>query len=224
MQKELEQLPETLKELDPEQRLNILCKLMPYVLPKIESIKHTLGESERDKKIGINKVKKKCIFVYINKYNMKIKLILALLISTICNAQITLNEMKSIIKMDIDNFETFAMNKGFLFSNFCDDKFDDECVNYTKGVGEKTKYITLYTKYNNIYKKKVTYQTSIENEYLLFKKQMKEQGFSLFDKAEWQEKGVLFKYYKNKNYKLTLAIGKNEINSVDYEITLEFIE
>lgn len=50
MQKELEQLPETLKELDPMQRLNILCKLMPYVLPKTESVKHTLGEPEPPKK------------------------------------------------------------------------------------------------------------------------------------------------------------------------------
>lgn len=50
MQKELEQLPETLKELDPVQRLNVLCKLMPYVLPKTESVKHTLGEPELPKK------------------------------------------------------------------------------------------------------------------------------------------------------------------------------
>jgi hypothetical protein len=50
IQKELEQLPETLKELDPLQRLNILCKLMPYVLPKTESVKHTLGEPELPKK------------------------------------------------------------------------------------------------------------------------------------------------------------------------------
>jgi len=50
IQKELEQLPETLKELDPVQRLNILCKLMPYVLPKTESVKHTLGEPELPKK------------------------------------------------------------------------------------------------------------------------------------------------------------------------------
>jgi hypothetical protein len=49
MQKELEQLPETLKELDPVQRLNILCKLMPYVLPKTESVKHTLGEPDEFK-------------------------------------------------------------------------------------------------------------------------------------------------------------------------------
>jgi hypothetical protein len=44
MQNELEQLPTTLKELDPLHRLNILCKLMPYVLPRTESVKHTLGE------------------------------------------------------------------------------------------------------------------------------------------------------------------------------------
>lgn len=38
IQKELEQLPETLKGLDPAQRLNVICKLIPYVLPKVESI------------------------------------------------------------------------------------------------------------------------------------------------------------------------------------------
>jgi hypothetical protein len=46
MQKELEQLPYTLKELEPVQRLNILCKLIPYVLPKVESVTHKLGEPD----------------------------------------------------------------------------------------------------------------------------------------------------------------------------------
>ena len=50
MQKELEQLPETCKGLDPVQRLNIICKFMPYVLPKTESVKHTFGEPEQPKK------------------------------------------------------------------------------------------------------------------------------------------------------------------------------
>lgn len=49
MQKELEQLPETLKELDPMQRFNILCKLIPYVLPKVESVTHKLGEPDEYK-------------------------------------------------------------------------------------------------------------------------------------------------------------------------------
>jgi len=49
MQKELEQLPETLKKLDSVQRLNILCKLMPYVLPKTESVRHNFGEPDEYK-------------------------------------------------------------------------------------------------------------------------------------------------------------------------------
>lgn len=49
MQKEIESLPDTLKELDPVQRLNILCKLIPYVLPKVESVTHTQGEPEIEK-------------------------------------------------------------------------------------------------------------------------------------------------------------------------------
>ena len=44
MQKELEALPETLKGLEPVQRLNILCKLIPFVLPKVESVSHELNE------------------------------------------------------------------------------------------------------------------------------------------------------------------------------------
>ena len=44
MQKEIEQLPETLESLDPKERLNLICKLLPYILPKTENVKHTLGE------------------------------------------------------------------------------------------------------------------------------------------------------------------------------------
>jgi DNA-binding transcriptional MerR regulator len=48
IQKEFEQLPETLKGLEPVERLNILCKLIPYVLPKVESVTHRLGEPEHE--------------------------------------------------------------------------------------------------------------------------------------------------------------------------------
>jgi hypothetical protein len=48
MQKEIESLSDTLKELEPVQRLNILCKLIPYVLPKVESVTHTQGEPENE--------------------------------------------------------------------------------------------------------------------------------------------------------------------------------
>jgi hypothetical protein len=44
MQKEFEELPETLKALEPKERLNILCKLMPFVFPKVEAVHPTDGE------------------------------------------------------------------------------------------------------------------------------------------------------------------------------------
>jgi hypothetical protein len=44
MQHELQTLPETLAKLDPVQRLNIICKLIPFVLPKVASVTHTLNE------------------------------------------------------------------------------------------------------------------------------------------------------------------------------------
>jgi len=44
IQQEIAQLPETLKGLDPVQRLNILCKLIPYVMPKVESVSPYTGE------------------------------------------------------------------------------------------------------------------------------------------------------------------------------------
>jgi len=54
MQKELEQLPETLKDLEPVQRLNVLCKLIPYVLPKVEAVHSEKGEPERENKTSIS--------------------------------------------------------------------------------------------------------------------------------------------------------------------------
>lgn len=44
VQNELATMQETIKGLDPAQRLNILCKLIPFVLPKVESIHHREGE------------------------------------------------------------------------------------------------------------------------------------------------------------------------------------
>jgi len=44
MQKEIEKLPETLETLDPKERLNVVCKLMPYVFPKVETVHPKEGE------------------------------------------------------------------------------------------------------------------------------------------------------------------------------------
>ena len=44
MQSEIEKLPETLKALEPKDRLNVICRLMPYVFPKVEAVHHKAGE------------------------------------------------------------------------------------------------------------------------------------------------------------------------------------
>ena len=44
LQKEIEKLPEMLEELEPRERLNIVCKLMPFVFPKVDSVHFQNGE------------------------------------------------------------------------------------------------------------------------------------------------------------------------------------
>lgn len=44
MQKEIEQLPDLLEKLSPSERLNFLCRLMPFVFPKVEAVHSKEGE------------------------------------------------------------------------------------------------------------------------------------------------------------------------------------
>lgn len=44
MQKEIERLPKDLDTLEPKERLSIVCKLLPYVFPKVESVASCEGE------------------------------------------------------------------------------------------------------------------------------------------------------------------------------------
>jgi len=41
---ELEQIQEHLDTLKPKERIELLIKLMPYVLPKVTSVSHTTNE------------------------------------------------------------------------------------------------------------------------------------------------------------------------------------
>jgi len=41
---ELEEVQERFKLLEPKERIELLIKLMPYVMPKVTSISHTINE------------------------------------------------------------------------------------------------------------------------------------------------------------------------------------
>jgi len=47
IQKEIESLPTNLKSLEPDKRISILCKLIPFVLPKIESVHYEVDEKDK---------------------------------------------------------------------------------------------------------------------------------------------------------------------------------
>ena len=49
MQKEIERLPELLEQLEPKERINVLCKIMPFVFPKVEAVSHLQGEPDEFK-------------------------------------------------------------------------------------------------------------------------------------------------------------------------------
>jgi hypothetical protein len=44
MQNEIEKLPETLEALEPKERINVVCKLMPFVFPKVQTVHSKEGE------------------------------------------------------------------------------------------------------------------------------------------------------------------------------------
>jgi hypothetical protein len=44
LHQELEQIQERLELLKPKERLELLIKLIPYILPKVRSVSHTTNE------------------------------------------------------------------------------------------------------------------------------------------------------------------------------------
>ena len=44
MYQELEKIQERFSLLEPKQRIELIIKLMPYILPKVNSISHTTNE------------------------------------------------------------------------------------------------------------------------------------------------------------------------------------
>jgi hypothetical protein len=44
MKSEIEKLAETLESLEPKERINIVCKLMPFVFPKVDTINSKADE------------------------------------------------------------------------------------------------------------------------------------------------------------------------------------
>lgn len=144
-----------------------------------------------------------------------------LIIILICSShfalgQLTVSDMIKVYNMDLDQFETYAIMKGYEFHSI--DKTDDFFGHvYLKGKGQNTKYIELYTKWFS-YGKKSGYQTSNSTELINFKNDLKNKGFILIDTYDF--KGRAVKTYKLKNWQLSIFTS-NESDESRYEIALE---
>ena len=126
--------------------------------------------------------------------------------------QMTVSEMMKIYKMDMDQFETYALNKGYKFKEIFND-YDRYGHAYMKGYRENTKYLTLYKEFP-FYGINVNYQTSNTSEYLNFKNQLKNLGFVLHSEETFKDEPR--KVYRNKTYEIEIYITKDEV----YEIGL----
>jgi hypothetical protein len=152
------------------------------------------------------------------KTTMKIFVFSFLIVSNVTFAQISLNEMKNILNLNADKFETFAMNKGFEYSESKNTE-NYESIAYTKGFGAQTQYIILYPRFFG--KRCITYQTCSKKSYLAIKTQLKEQNFTYLTTKRNEQTNWLHNEYMSKQYLLSLASGYLDANEVVYEITLE---
>jgi hypothetical protein len=131
-------------------------------------------------------------------------------------SQITINDMIAVYKMDLDQFETFVLKRGYEFSSLKD---DDQVFGstYVKGFEGNTKYITLFTRYFSD-GKCVTIQTSKEDEFLKFKEQLKIYGYKLVSTKNIE--GRLYKSYKNTIWNLDVFSINDGDGITGYEISL----
>jgi hypothetical protein len=118
--------------------------------------------------------------------------------------------------MDLNKFETYALSKGY---NFVEVTEENKVFGHTymKGAGNLSKYLTLYVKNYDDYKK-ITYQTSETKEYLSFKTEIEKNGFQLTKTENFE--GTSLKFYSNSIYDLRIFVGKGEIADNVYEINL----
>jgi hypothetical protein len=140
----------------------------------------------------------------------------------------TVSEMIRVYKMDMDQFETYALQRGFKFYEVID-KNRVHGFSYSKGYNKQTKYLTFYDTFfdDGIV---LIYQTAEINEYLNFKNQMNNYGFILTENSSFNsndnDRSSQFKVYRNKYYEIQVYTIPEHYNSngqfqnVKYEISI----
>jgi len=127
-------------------------------------------------------------------------------ISSLSFCQTNISEMMKVYTMNFDQFETFALNKGYKFKDILDTN-DQLEVSYVKGLGSNTKYIKLDLRSFG-FGNRVTYQTASSAEFAKFKNEFINIGFKLVETTNFN--GALEKEYILRNWKLKIYSGKDD--------------
>jgi hypothetical protein len=137
--------------------------------------------------------------------------------------QITVSEMMRVYEMDYDQFETFALSKNFELDKVKKDENIDGYV-YIKNRGLYPNYLE-FDIYDRNYGKMVSFQTSINSEFLSLKIQLENLGFKLVNSnlpLIVGNESSFARLYKNAKWKIYISHAKlNDINC--YRVDLQKI-
>lgn len=139
--------------------------------------------------------------------------------SSVSFSQMTFNDIIKIYKMDMDQFEEYAIIRGYDFFEFIrEDKRNG--VSYTKGEGKETRYLNLCDIYLD-YGKTVQFQTGVSSEILRIKTEIKKYGYKLYDSYFLENKNTKVDGYRNGKFELsiyTVPPGDESNNYVAYVV------
>ena len=136
-------------------------------------------------------------------------------------SQITISEMMKVYAMNYDQFETFALSKNFELDKIKKDDDIDGIV-YIKNRGLYPNYLELDI-FNSRYGKLVSFQTSINSEFLRIKNQLYSLGFKLINDRlplYHEDESSVARSYKNAKWKV--IINQRKLNGIlCYRIDLQ---
>jgi len=132
--------------------------------------------------------------------------------------QMTLPELLKIFKMDSDNFEVYALSKGYSFNKFYNSENEDG-ICYVKGVSKQTKYLKFYTQFFS-HGTTVIYQSTNTTEIINLKTQCKSSGYKLNTTYFMDDNTTKVEEFRNGRFQLSVYTipPDDEYNWVTYEI------
>jgi hypothetical protein len=139
-------------------------------------------------------------------------LFLFVFLNGISFSQVSLSELRKLVRVDSDSFEVYALERGYTHFKVLNEL---SCKGLVYGYydGSETRYLTTYTEYYGD-PIPVGYQTGNEAEMIKFYNELKTLGFTL-EYKDYDDENVIYKIYRKDREELKLVI---HIDAKSYEL------